>query len=131
MSNETKNNRVFPFTFIEEYYPNYHNSDEIARLNDLDKLLDEEYNDGDSAYELLVSDYGNNINNPKILADQRELLIQIYDAAAENFLKLKQNKISAEEFVCKNGKQFKNTNQNFEFQSINSLTKFLEDWEKS
>ncbi len=43
-----------PWDFVEKYFPNYYGSDEIAYNNDLQKLIDEEYEEGDSASQLLT-----------------------------------------------------------------------------
>jgi len=43
---------------IEKYYPNYYRSEDIAILNDLQKIIDGEWEEGDSAHKLL-SDYWN------------------------------------------------------------------------
>ena len=40
------------------------------------------------------------------------------------------NKIHIEEYITSVGKSFKNKNQNYEFLSISSLRKFIEDWEE-
>lgn len=44
--------------FIEENYPNFSSSDLIAELDDLYKLVYGEFEDGDSADQLLQSDFG-------------------------------------------------------------------------
>lgn len=77
------------FKFVEQYYPNFSSSDEIALNEDLCKLLDEEYSDGDSAEKLLAMQYNGDNDNPNIQADFNESLIKIYEAAILNFLSMK------------------------------------------
>ena len=73
------------WSFVEEHYPNYHSSDEIAHNGDLQKLLDEEQEDGDCADELLQKEYGGDIYNPHIKQDYNQSMVDIYEAAIENF----------------------------------------------
>lgn len=73
--------------FVEKYYPNYEGSPVIALIGDLDKLVDIEYEDGDSAHKLLIDEYNGNINNPKIRIDHSHWMAYIYETAIEQFIK--------------------------------------------
>jgi hypothetical protein len=77
--------------FVIEHYPNYHSSDAIARNDDLHKLCDGEYEDGDGAHHLLHEDYGGDINNPQIKRDFDGSLLAIYQEAIVGFLLSKDN----------------------------------------
>jgi hypothetical protein len=79
--------------FVEEHYPNYSSCDMIARLNDLDKLVDEEFEEGDSADQLLQRDYGGEIPNFEISIDQTKTELLIYKKAIENFQSKQQTNI--------------------------------------
>lgn len=79
--------QIFPWNFVMEYYPNYSSSDEIARNDDLQKLLDEEQEEGDSADRLLKKEYNGDVNNAHIQLDFNESLVRIYETAIENFYK--------------------------------------------
>jgi len=72
--------------FVEEWYPNYFQSDEIANNNDLEKLINGEYDHNDAAHQLLKSKYENDLHHPQLFIDYKHGLIQIYEAAIENFL---------------------------------------------
>lgn len=73
--------------FVEENYPGYHSSEDIAKSDDLHKLVNEEQEDGDDATFLLDKEYKGDVRNPHILIDHNELLVQIYEKAIENFYK--------------------------------------------
>lgn len=47
--------------FIEENYPNFSSCEKIAKLDDLYKLVHDEYEEGDSAHELLVREFGGDV----------------------------------------------------------------------
>ena len=49
--------------FIEEYFPRYSSSQAIADLSDLQKLVENEYEEGDCAHSLLTDVYMDNIDN--------------------------------------------------------------------
>ena len=72
--------------FIEEYFPNYSSSQAITDLNDLQKLIDNEYEQGDCAHSLLTDVYMDNIDNPRIREDYSELLIRVYEKAIQGYL---------------------------------------------
>lgn len=81
-------NKKNTWDFVVEHYPNYYSSNEIARSNDLEKLIHGEQEDGDSASKLLQDEYGGDDNNPHISIDRNELLVKIYEKAIENYLLL-------------------------------------------
>lgn len=72
--------------FIEEYFPNYSSSQAIVDLNDLQKLIDNEYEQGDCAHSLLTDVYMDNIDNPRIREDHSELLIEVYNSSIQGYL---------------------------------------------
>ena len=74
-----------PWSFVAKYYPNYSSDDEILRNDDLTKLCENEYEEGDGAHTLLVEDYNNDITNPAILADKLDSDRYCYEAAIDNF----------------------------------------------
>lgn len=73
------------WSFIEENYPNYSKSDNIAILGDFEKILTNDYEDGDCADSLLKLEYNNNPKNPHIKKDYRALANRILDTANKNF----------------------------------------------
>jgi len=84
----SNNNPISAWDFVEKYYPNYSSSNEIAHSDDLQKLLDDEYEDGDHASNLLVKEYGGKIWDPQIIDDYRQSLMSIYEKSIENYLKI-------------------------------------------
>lgn len=77
------------WTFIENYYPNYFHSSTIAAFNDTERLVNKDYEayPEDSAYQLLVSDFGGNIDNPEITREYYRLKAEIYEAAIKEYWK--------------------------------------------
>jgi len=72
------------WSFVEEFYPNYTSSDEIAYSNDLSVIIDEEEQEGTEAYKILHTDLGGDRE-----AAKNELAITdeaIYRKAILNFL---------------------------------------------
>ena len=80
--------------FVEKYYPNYYGCEDIAKCNDLAKLLDEDFEDGDCAAQLLESDYNNDLKCGHIQVDYDKLHKEVYEKAIENFLKIQSKEIS-------------------------------------
>ena len=83
--------------FIEEFFPNYSGSEEVAKYNDLLKLINMEYEEGDNAHKLLINVYGGDINKsfPKIETDFNKLYTHILETSVVNFLKLNSAMVSS------------------------------------
>ncbi|MFK5893575.1 MAG: hypothetical protein QM504_10175 [Pseudomonadota bacterium] len=78
--------------FVESNFPNYDQSDEIAKSNDLQKLLDDKHDEGDGASWFLEHHYNGDIRDPSIKTDLDECLKEIYEQSIVGFLdKMKQN----------------------------------------
>lgn len=75
--------------FVEIYYPNYSSSDKIALEGDLTKLLDGEWEEGDSAHELMKTTYKNREYNPRIEEDHVRLCMEIYRDAIWGYIQQK------------------------------------------
>ncbi|MDP2692734.1 MAG: hypothetical protein Q8O88_03800 [bacterium] len=73
--------------FVEENYPNYHTSNEIANNDDLHKLVNGDYEKWDSASKLLKKEYGGGTvdSMAQIQLDLNESLVRIYELSIENF----------------------------------------------
>lgn len=74
--------------FVAEYFPNYYSSQRIADNDDLCKLNDGEYEDGDGAHGMLIEEFDNDINNPKIKTEFIESKMLCYEIAIQSFLEL-------------------------------------------
>lgn len=72
--------------FVEKYFPDYHNSEEIARNNDLLALTLDEFEDGDSASKLLDTYEWADIKNPLIEHDFRESCLSIFEQAITAYM---------------------------------------------
>lgn len=81
--------------FVEEFHPNYSNSDRIARDNDLQRLIDLEFdpNDGTDNAKILYDDISNALQTKsvvKILKKARQMLDktrrQIYEKSILGYL---------------------------------------------
>lgn len=75
--------------FVETHYPDYHRSEVITLSNDLVKILNGEYEDGDSSHTMLVNEYHNNPKNPQILTDYYDTMRIIYERSIDNYIKTK------------------------------------------
>jgi hypothetical protein len=72
--------------FVQEYFPNYYQSNLIAYSEDLSKLVNKELEEGDSAYSLLMKDYSGDIDNPSIYMDYKQVMSDIYEKAIEQYI---------------------------------------------
>ena len=72
--------------FVQKYYPKYSSSDEIAENDDLQKLDEKEYEDGDGAHRLLIRDFDGDISNPRIKAALIESNEQIFRRAMLGYM---------------------------------------------
>jgi hypothetical protein len=73
--------------FIEKWYPNYSSSCFIAYNEDLNKLMNNEHEEGDDADILLIDLYSGDIKHPRIETDFYESQCMIYEEALQNFIK--------------------------------------------
>lgn len=73
--------------FIEEWLPNYSSSEEVALVNDLQKLVDEEFEPGDDIGNILQTEYGGDLSTayPTIQSDINDLDYILLSRAVENF----------------------------------------------
>lgn len=72
-----------PWSFIEQYYPNYSSSDMIARADDLSKVIHEEEEDQDDAYVMLRDEFEGNRETVK--EEYNRIHLEIYEDAVEAF----------------------------------------------
>lgn len=79
--------------FVEEYYPNYTGSSLISYSDDLEKILNSEWEEGDSSWEVLQKEFDGNPNDPKILCEYHEVMMMIYESSIENYIKKLNNPI--------------------------------------
>ena len=75
--------QTIAWNFVEAHFPNFSSSDEIARNGDLTKISDGEYDEGDAAHQLLISEYNGDLNNHRIEIDLRTSFCGIYATAME------------------------------------------------
>jgi len=85
MQNEVELESIW--NFIEKYYPNYFQSDEIAFINDIDKILNEAEEEGSEADKILVNKYKGNRNSRVLQLDKLETMNYLYEKSIENFIK--------------------------------------------
>lgn len=74
------------WSFVETFYPDYDHCNTIAYANDLEKLINNEYEMGDDAHHLLQAHYDNNPKHPGIEREYMRVHHDIYLKAIENFL---------------------------------------------
>ncbi len=77
--------KTINWDFVEKHYPNYFGCDSISYLDDLQKLIDKEHENGDASTRLLINAYGGDIENPKIISDHKNLLKEIYKKAINSY----------------------------------------------
>lgn len=85
----TSIDKLTTWDFVTIYYPNYDSADEIAWNDDLCKLEEEFYEEGDCAHRLLIEEYGGEFNDTSRALIKRDLdasYREIYERAIENYL---------------------------------------------
>lgn len=70
--------------FVEQWYPNYHSSNEIMRADDLQKILDEEDEEESGAHKLRIELDSNLIDH---IDEWKIVHCDIYEKAIMNFIK--------------------------------------------
>jgi len=75
------------WALVEAFFPNYNSSDLIAECNDLQKLIDNEYESGDSADRLLNKRYDGDTSHPKLISDFETLHFEVLRIACNNMMR--------------------------------------------
>jgi hypothetical protein len=82
--------KINAWDFVEKYYPNYYKDEQIARANDLLRLLEDDYKEGDSAHKILLTEFKyeqqTNSQGQTIEEANIHLLDEIYRTAIIGFL---------------------------------------------
>ena len=95
----------FSWDFIERWYPNYHSCNEIAMSDDLTKIIDGEWVQGDDAHKLLnkIAEEGGWSSNAFCIAEAKrrsaELDLMFYHRAIESYINHQRNLIIDERLV--------------------------------
>ena len=78
-----KDFNLIPWDFVEAFYPKYSDSSEILYNNDLCKIVNKEFEDGDEAHKLFIKDF----NEDYETANQKYILssTDIYKKAIKRF----------------------------------------------
>jgi hypothetical protein len=85
----TSIDKLTTWDFVTIYYPNYDSCSEITYNDDLCKLEEGFYDEGDYAYRLLNEEYGGELNDTSRALIKRDLdasYREIYERAIENYL---------------------------------------------
>ena len=72
--------------FVEKYYPGYSGCNKIAQCDDLEKLVNNEFEDGDCASDLLQNEYDGDVKNPQIEIDYDVIHKEVYIEAIEGYI---------------------------------------------
>jgi len=75
-----------PWDFIMRYLPNYYQDDTVTYSDDLAKLIEKEFEQGDAAYDILKDQFNGDANNPKIQKEYDLVLAELALKAVEGFL---------------------------------------------
>jgi len=70
--------------FVANFYPDYERCDEIAYEGDLTKILNNEWEEGDCAYDLWLNEFNQNIE--KVSAEQVVYQRDIFETAIQGFI---------------------------------------------
>jgi hypothetical protein len=62
--------------FLETHLPNYYTRDDVTYLDDLHRLLDSEYEDGDDADRVLQSEFGGDLARAYPLVQQKVIEVE-------------------------------------------------------
>lgn len=83
------------WNFIEKYHPRYYTDERVAEANDLMKLLEKSFEEGDSAHRRLVKEYGcdtiDSMTELALLIRHTSLITKLYFEASQNALKIRQD----------------------------------------
>lgn len=109
--------------FVEKYFPNYTGSSLIAREGDLSKLIEDDYEKGDTASKLLETDYRGDITNPHIEIDLNEARARIYQIAIEGYIQAQQKCVLRVAFGNELVRALDETGDALEKLSLKTLTK--------
>lgn len=71
------------WSFVEEFYNRYHSCGEIAHNDDLQRVHDGEWEEGDHVHKLLMSEYKGLEEHPQIIIDLELSYDKIYSYAWE------------------------------------------------
>jgi hypothetical protein len=116
------NNAGGAWGFVELYFPKYSCSDLIARNNDLQKILDHDFELGDCAENLLNNEFKGNLTDPAIKTELYDTERTIYEMAIENYLTTLENPAPSSFLLEERIKQL-------EDQLTHSVTWSVEDFE--
>lgn len=72
------------WNFVEKYYPNYYQCDEIARNGSLNTIVDEEERPGSTADRMLREEFSNSRSAAQAALDESNL--DIYERAIKGFI---------------------------------------------
>lgn len=72
--------------FVAAFLPGYEHRDDVAWDDDLQKLADGEYEEGDCAHNLLIEEYDGDIHHPDIEKDLKRSNAKLYEEAIEGFI---------------------------------------------
>lgn len=75
--------------FIEDYHPDYH-SDEVARMLDLEVIMDDEMEEGSNAERICREEYLGMYNHPNLYGDYITLKYKILEKALLRHLEILQ-----------------------------------------
>lgn len=70
--------------FVERYYPNYYNAQEIADADDLQKIIDDEMEEGSAAYTSWIEEYEEDMSCVK--QDYEAIHRSVYEKAIQGYL---------------------------------------------
>lgn len=79
-------NKMSAWDFVGAFLPGYEHRDDVGWDNDLQKLADGEYEEGDCAHNLLIAEYDGDINHPDIEKDLKMSNAKLYEEAIEGFI---------------------------------------------
>jgi hypothetical protein len=76
-----------PWRFVERWYPRYHSSPKITLADDLQKIIDDEEEEGSDAHRLWMEDYQQDLD--KVWKDYNKLHVEIYEEAIKAYIESK------------------------------------------
>ncbi len=74
--------------FVEKYYPNYYQSDIIAKADDLAKIISGEMNKNSIAEDIFINECDENMAVAK--EKYNKIHVKVYKTAIENYLRINQ-----------------------------------------
>ena len=74
-----------PWDFVEKWFPNYFSSNIILQIEDLDKMLNEDFEKGDDTDKIFCHTFCGDLDLVQSL--RNALMVKVYEESIKNYIK--------------------------------------------